>query len=184
MDQAPELLQSDRAKLPFACGFLRARIVLPPDSEGWSRARRSTVLIHELGHVCRGDLIGHTLSRIVCALYWFHPLVWVVWRRLCVEAERACDDAVIENEEHTDYADQLVSLARRMSKAYGQPALGMAHEAVRPAPGWPHPLWTTLWAPVLLWPLQLPWETNSPGPHGVAAADVSGRRLPLADVYG
>jgi ankyrin repeat protein len=36
---------------------------------------------------------------------------------------------VIQNEVRTDYADQLVALARRMSKAYAQPALGMANRS-------------------------------------------------------
>ena len=59
------------------------------------------------------------------ACYWFHPLVWIAWRRLCLEAERACDDAVVQCSAHTDYAEQLVSLAERLT-AQPQPALGMA----------------------------------------------------------
>ena len=27
-------------------------------------------------------------GRVVAAGYWFHPLAWVAWRRLCLEAER------------------------------------------------------------------------------------------------
>ena len=56
-------------------------------------------------------------------------MVWVAWRRLCLEAERACDDAVLRSGERTDYAGQLVSLARRMSKTHAQPALGMANRS-------------------------------------------------------
>jgi len=50
----------------------------------------------------------------------------VTWRRLCLEAERACDDAVVRGAERTEYAAQLVSLARRMSKGHAHAALGMA----------------------------------------------------------
>ena len=38
------------------------------------------------------------LARAVAAFYWFHPLVWMAWRRLCLEAERSCDDAVVMSE--------------------------------------------------------------------------------------
>jgi len=62
-------------------------------------------------------------------LYWFHPLVWVAFRRLSLEAERAADDAVVRSAEHTEYAEQLVSLAGRLSKARTQPALGMANRS-------------------------------------------------------
>jgi len=68
-------------------------------------------------------------ARAACAFYWFHPLVWTAWRRLRLEAERASDDAVVEGAERTEYADQLVSLARRLSSTHGQPTLGMANRS-------------------------------------------------------
>ena len=45
-------------------------------------------------------------------IYWFHPLVWMAWRRLRLEAEKACDDAVLREAGPEAYADQLVTLAR------------------------------------------------------------------------
>jgi len=48
---------------------------------------------------------------------------------LCLEAERSCDDAVVLSEERTDYAEQLVSLAARMSATPVQPLLGMANRS-------------------------------------------------------
>jgi len=35
----------------------------------------AAVLLHEL-RTGRHDFIGHTLGRLACAVYWFHPLVW------------------------------------------------------------------------------------------------------------
>ena len=60
--------------------------------------------------------MSHGLARAVCIVYWFHPLVWIAWRRLALEAERACDDAVLGHSEATAYADQLVGLAERLSR--------------------------------------------------------------------
>jgi bla regulator protein blaR1 len=48
---------------------------------------------------------------------------------MCLEAERACDDAVIRSEERTDYADQLVLLARRLSATHTPAMLGMANRS-------------------------------------------------------
>jgi len=62
-------------------------------------------------------------------MYWFHPLVWTAWRRLGLEAERSCDDAVVISEDSADYAEQLVSLAQRMSAMPAQPMLGMANRS-------------------------------------------------------
>jgi uncharacterized protein (TIGR03435 family) len=59
-------------------------------------------------------------------LYWFHPLAWIAWRKLVLEAERSCDDAVLRRSEATAYADQLVRLAKRLPTAQRSPLLAMA----------------------------------------------------------
>ena len=57
------LLRSDDAKMPFACGLARPTIVLPAECDAWTPDRRRAVLLHELAHVRRRDLLGHTLAR-------------------------------------------------------------------------------------------------------------------------
>src|SRR4030095_14806988 len=86
-------------------------------------------LVHELEHVRRGDWAIQLAARATCILYWFHPLVWVAFRWLSLQAERACDDAVVRGAERTEYAEQLVLLAGRLSKAQAQAALGMANRS-------------------------------------------------------
>jgi beta-lactamase regulating signal transducer with metallopeptidase domain len=76
LEEPPRLLRSEDAKMPFACGVFNPTIVLPAECDGWSLDRRRAVLLHELAHVRRHDLVGHTLGRLACAFYWFHPLVW------------------------------------------------------------------------------------------------------------
>ena len=67
------------------------------------------------------------MSRVAIAFYWPHPLVWPLWQRLRLEAERACDDAVIRGESAAEaYAEQLVALARRLVGHGEVPALAMA----------------------------------------------------------
>ena len=121
-----EILLDEDVVTPFTCGAWHPVIVLPSDAREWNEANLRRALVHELEHVRRGDWMVQVAARAVCACYWFHPLVWVAWRQLCLEAERACDDAVVQGTEQTDYAEQLVALAERMSKARAQPALGMA----------------------------------------------------------
>jgi ankyrin repeat protein len=82
---------------------------------------------HELEHIARGDWATQIASRLACAVYWPHPFVWALWSRLRLEAERACDDAVIRGAtEPESYAEQLVSLARRLVGRGKVPALAMA----------------------------------------------------------
>ncbi len=111
LDDAPRLLRSADAKMPFACGILRPTIVLPAESDGWSLDRRRAVLLHELAHVRRRDLAGHTLARLTCAVWWFHPLVWTAAKRLRAESERACDDLALScGARAADYAEHLLDI--------------------------------------------------------------------------
>jgi beta-lactamase regulating signal transducer with metallopeptidase domain len=124
-----ELLEHEGVPGPMTFGIRRPVIVLPLDAREWSEAELRRALMHEIEHIQRGDWLMQIVARTVAAFYWFHPLVWTAWRRLGLEAERSCDDAVVINEDSTDYADQLVSLAQRMSATPVQPMLGMANRS-------------------------------------------------------
>lgn len=107
----PVLLHRDLTS-PVVCGMVRPAIALPTSSQAWSVPDVDRAVLHELAHVRRRDMLVQAVARVVCAAYWFHPLVWVCWRRLRLEAERACDDAVLARFEPTDYASQLIRIAR------------------------------------------------------------------------
>jgi bla regulator protein blaR1 len=124
-----EILLHDGIPGPLTCGIWRPVILLPDEASEWNEADLRRALVHELEHVRRGDWAIQLAARATCVLYWLHPLVWVAFRRLSLEAERAADDAVVRSADHTEYADQLVLLAGRISKAQTHPALGMANRS-------------------------------------------------------
>ena len=107
----PVLLHEDLAS-PVACGVYQPFIALPASAPTWSAVDVERALAHELAHVRRRDVLIQGLARVICAIYWFHPLVWCCWQRLRLEAERGCDDAVLAHFDATDYASQLLRIAR------------------------------------------------------------------------
>ena len=118
LDRAPRLLSSDRLPMPFACGLLRPAIVLPAAAAEWSDRRRRAVLCHELAHLRRLDLLLNALGQLACAVWWFHPLVWVAARRLRLESERACDDLVLGvGTRASEYADHLLQIVCGAARA-------------------------------------------------------------------
>lgn len=54
------------------------------------------IMLHELVHIQRRDILIGNLQLALCALLWFHPLVWFINRRLFDEREQACDEKVME----------------------------------------------------------------------------------------
>ena len=121
-----EVLRHEAIGAPVTWGVRQPVVLLPSDASEWDERELRQAFLHELEHVHRRDWIVQVVARAVCAVYWFHPLVWVAWRQLCLESERACDDAVLRRADGADYAQQLVSLAQRVSVASTVPMLSMA----------------------------------------------------------
>ncbi|MFW6078821.1 MAG: M56 family metallopeptidase, partial [Gemmatimonadota bacterium] len=118
LERLPRLLIADAVPLPFTFGLLRPTIVLPGGARSWTDERRRAVLLHELGHIRRRDLWSHLVGRLACAVYWFHPLVWIAAGRARAESERACDDLVLRTGTRaSSYADHLLQIVRGASRS-------------------------------------------------------------------
>lgn len=126
------LLIGRGSAMPMTWGALRPVVLVPADALSWSATRRRAVFLHELAHIRRRDWLTQIAARLACALYWWHPLVWLAASRLRAERELACDDLVLQHGTHPpDYASQLLELARWLRPA---PATSLAGVAMaRPA---------------------------------------------------
>ena len=125
LDNVPGLVMSSAIEMPFACGIRKPMIALPASAAQWSDERRRVVLFHELAHIRRRDLLGHTIGRVVCAAYWFHPMVWTAAKKLRAESERACDDLVIAcGARASDYATHLLDIVTGVRRQ-GAPATAL-----------------------------------------------------------
>lgn len=82
---------------PITVGALRAMVLLPvsaitllgPDE-------LEMVLAHELAHVRRADFLWNLLQTLVETLFFFHPAVWWIGKRIRHERELCCDDLALE----------------------------------------------------------------------------------------
>lgn len=81
---------------PVQWGIRRPRIALPEEMLArLTPEELDSVLSHELAHVTRRDNAAQLFEAILAALFWFHPALWWIERRVQEERERACDEAVI-----------------------------------------------------------------------------------------
>ncbi len=116
---------SPTTSVPLTVGWLQPRILLPDGWRSWKPAKLDAALAHELAHIERRDTLLTLLGAINLCVYWFHPLAWLLRRRLASLAEHACDDLAITWTGHrTQYARHLLEFAR-----------SMAGDRARPAPG-------------------------------------------------
>ncbi|HET7889882.1 MAG TPA: M56 family metallopeptidase [Candidatus Sulfotelmatobacter sp.] len=125
-----KLCKSDRVSVPTVVGFANPVILVP----GWvmqelSAGELNQVVLHELAHLRRWDDWTNLAQKVVRALFFFHPAVWWIERKMSLEREMACDDAVIaQTESPRAYAECLTHLAEKTlmqrGVALAQAALG------------------------------------------------------------
>lgn len=106
------LLESSRLNAAITVGILDPVIVLPSNCDDWPASRRRFVLSHELAHVQRWDTLAEVLVLLTTILHWFNPLVWHAVRRLRIERETDCDNAVLRTgAKPSEYAELLLNIA-------------------------------------------------------------------------
>ena len=116
--QSVQLVELPDAVVPMTCGIFKSTIAIPLRDIDCSESKIRSVLVHELAHIRRQDVLTQVAARIVCALYWFHPLAWLGLARMRFEREMACDDLVVSlGAKPADYALQLVQFARRCKES-------------------------------------------------------------------
>jgi beta-lactamase regulating signal transducer with metallopeptidase domain len=110
------LLSSNDLKSPISWGVLRP-VILVNDEAIAAHGEAEAIIAHELAHVRGLDWAKLLLARIVTAIFWFNPLVWLLAREAHHLREETADDAVLAaNIVNTDYAQLLVGVARHECK--------------------------------------------------------------------
>lgn len=93
--RAIRLKSHDGIDVPITWGFFKPVVLLPRRHKQWAEDQRSSALLHELCHIKRADFLILFLVRLSLAVFWFNPLSWIVFRRLKLEQEHACDELVL-----------------------------------------------------------------------------------------
>jgi beta-lactamase regulating signal transducer with metallopeptidase domain len=109
------VLVSQRLEVPTAIGFHKPAIILPAWLlESTPAEELKYILLHELAHLRRRDDWTNLAQKILKALLFFLPSVWWIERRLSLDREMACDDAVLAHSgSPRGYAECLAKVAER-----------------------------------------------------------------------
>jgi beta-lactamase regulating signal transducer with metallopeptidase domain len=101
-----------KATTPMLVGLFRPKIHLP--EREYSDEQLQAVLLHEMTHLRRKDILVKWLSVLACAVHWFNPFVWLVRREIDRTCELSCDEAVIarlDTSGRQTYGDTLIYVA-------------------------------------------------------------------------
>jgi beta-lactamase regulating signal transducer with metallopeptidase domain/biotin carboxyl carrier protein len=108
--RAPQVYVIPRGA-PFLAGLLKRAVYVPAALIRGEGAQQ--VIVHELVHLKRGDLIARPLERIVADLFWFSPFAWWIRGQLDFWREAVVDEETVElTGDRIAYARTLTSAAR------------------------------------------------------------------------
>ena len=99
---------------PGVFGVFRPVLLLPEGIfDRLTAAQLEAVIAHELCHVRRQDNLIAAIHMFVETVFWFHPLVWWIGKRMVEDRERACDEEVLRlGSEPRVYAEGILSICK------------------------------------------------------------------------
>jgi hypothetical protein len=109
------LRRSKHVESPVVAGWWRPVILVPVGLlSGLPPAQVEALLLHELAHVRRHDVLVGRLQAVVETLLFFHPATWWISRQVREAREACCDDRAVQaGTDRTVYARALTVLAER-----------------------------------------------------------------------
>lgn len=109
--------------VPLVAGWLKPAVLLPLGVlTQLPVAQVEAILLHELAHIRRHDFLVNLLQAVVETLFFYHPAVRSINRRIRIEREQACDDLSVSwCRDPVVYAEALTTF-----EAYRQRALVLA----------------------------------------------------------
>ncbi|WP_440051773.1 M56 family metallopeptidase [Lysinibacillus sphaericus] len=109
-----QIAVSDRITTPLTYGIFNPVILLPKSTNWEDAASIQFILMHELIHIKRFDVLWKVILMIMVALHWFNPLVWLMYFLVNRDIELTCDERVIRqfgDKAKSAYALSLINMA-------------------------------------------------------------------------
>jgi uncharacterized protein (TIGR03435 family) len=114
LDLPVQAISCSAAMEPGVFGIFRPVLLLPDGIfERLTDSQLSAVIEHELCHVRRRDNLVASIQMLVETVFWFHPLVWWIGKRMVAERELGCDEEVLRRGNvRVSYAEGILNVCR------------------------------------------------------------------------
>jgi prepilin-type processing-associated H-X9-DG protein len=125
--RVPRVVFSSKVCCPAVFGAFRPVLLFPADQAPMTQREARHILLHELAHIRRGDLLVHAGYMILVTVYWFNPLLWLIRRHIQNLRELCCDATVATHlkEETAAYRETLLAAGRALLARPVDPGLGL-----------------------------------------------------------
>jgi beta-lactamase regulating signal transducer with metallopeptidase domain len=91
------ILASNRVTSPLTYGLISPCIIFPHKMDFNDSMHLRNILIHELTHIKRFDVMFKFLLTACLCLHWFNPFIWLMFFIANRDIELSCDEFVLKN---------------------------------------------------------------------------------------
>lgn len=113
------IIQTSGISIPAIFGVTRPWLLIPETVlKNMGQESLRYVILHELAHLRRKDIIINWIALVLQIIHWFNPLVWLAFRKMRADREMACDEAVLrhlEQKEAMRYGHTLLDMVEIIS---------------------------------------------------------------------
>lgn len=98
---------------PLTYGIIKPVILMPKEIKWENSDQIKYILEHEFIHIKRLDAITKLCFMIAVCIYWFHPLVYLMYFFVNKDIELSCDEAVVKHfgkDSKSSYALTLIAM--------------------------------------------------------------------------
>ena len=87
---------SNRVSGPLTLGFFKPIVLVPASFfTGLTAPQVEAILLHEIAHIRRHDYLINLFQTAVKSIFFFHPAIHYISRRIDQDREHACDDFAV-----------------------------------------------------------------------------------------
>jgi beta-lactamase regulating signal transducer with metallopeptidase domain len=115
------IIYDQHLKSPAVYGIIRPKILISENIiHRLTSEELRFVLLHEVTHIKRKDLIVNLFIMLLQVIYWFNPIIWYSLHQFKQDCEVACDATaltVLTTKEVVGYGQTIINMLKILSKS-------------------------------------------------------------------
>lgn len=121
-----KIIVQETIEMPSIFGVITPKILITPKTLDLNDTEISYILLHELAHYKRKDLLTNYLLLGLQVIHWFNPVIWYCFRVIRRDMEIAADDkvlSVLKRGEEKEYGKALLTMLESFNTSRFLPKL-------------------------------------------------------------
>lgn len=114
INRSIEVRVTNEINSPSLCGIIKPKILIPLKVVSLVNEKEMKyIIMHELCHYKRKDILVTWLTSIIKAIHWFNPIIYLGLNIMRSDCEAACDEMVLTNlgkEENLNYGNTIINV--------------------------------------------------------------------------